>query len=147
MTDHYPPVGFHFRVDFSGLADAGSEIYFQTVSGLDITVNTETIREGGENRFEHALPTGTTYGPLVLKRGMLRDSKVIEWCIESFRSLQFQPIDLTVTLLNDQHEPLMTWNFVRAWPTKWSVSEFNAEQNALVVETLEFKYNYFTVIK
>lgn len=148
MATYYPPVGFHFSVRFlfpDGEDDA--DMRFQTVSGLDIQVNTESIREGGENRFEHALPLRTQYSNLILRRGLLKDSKVVDWCLEAFKNLQFEPVDMTVSLLNTKHEPLMTWNIVRAWPLKWSVSEFNAEQSALVIETLELKYNYFTIQK
>ncbi len=148
MKAHYPPVGFHFNVRF--LFPDGedvADIDFQTVSGLDVQVNTESIREGGENRFERALPNRTQYSNLILKRGLLKGSKVIDWCLDSFQNLQFEPIDMVVSLLNAQHEPLITWNIVQAWPLKWSVSEFNAEQSALVIETIELKYQYFTILQ
>ena len=48
-----------------------------------------------------------------------------------------------MTLLNEQHEPLMTWHVVGAYPTKWSVSDLNATANAFVVETLQLAYQAF----
>ncbi|MGB1450867.1 MAG: phage tail protein, partial [Marinirhabdus sp.] len=63
--------------------------------------------------------------------------------IESF---QFSPTDLTVKLLNEAHEPLITWNVVHAYPVKWDVGDFNAEENKLVIETIELAYNYFTLV-
>jgi phage tail-like protein len=44
-------------------------------------------------------------------------------------------------------EPLMTWNVVNAWPKKWSVSDFNAEQSSITVESLELNYSYFNLLK
>jgi phage tail-like protein len=76
---------------------------------------------------------------------LAKDSKVFEWCMQAFQQRQFQLTNLLVTLLNENHEPLKTWNVVNAWPKKWSVSDFNAEANAIVIETLELKYNYFTI--
>jgi phage tail-like protein len=51
-----------------------------------------------------------------------------------------------VSLLNEQHQPLKTWKIVNAWPKKWTVSDFNAQENSLVVETLELSYSYYTII-
>ena len=62
-----------------------------------------------------------------------------------FTSLIIKPVDLTVSLLNEVHEPLMTWNVKHAWPKKWSHSDLNAEQNALAIETFELQYQYFTL--
>ena len=46
-------------------------------------------------------------------------------------------------LLNEEHEPLATWNFLRAYPVKWSLSDFKAQENALAVESLELAYSRF----
>lgn len=50
MAADFPPVGFHFRVEFE-LEDAREkDTRFQEVSGLLAEVGTEEIPEGGENR-------------------------------------------------------------------------------------------------
>ncbi|MBD4689174.1 phage tail protein, partial [Xanthomonas citri pv. citri] len=82
------------------------------------------------------LPVRTKYPDLSLKRGMLTDSDVINWCIKAFRDRQFDPVQISIMLLNEQHQPLKTWNIFNAWPKKWSVSDFNAQENTVVVETL-----------
>ena len=46
-------------------------------------------------------------------------------------------------MLNDKHIPLNVWHVFNAYPTKMDISEFNAEQNTLVIETLELTYQYF----
>lgn len=83
---------------------------------------------------------------MVLKRGMVTDSKLIDWCRDAIEGFQFQPIDLTVKLLNEEHEPLITWNVVHAYPVKWNVSDLNAEENKIAIETIELAYNYFTLV-
>lgn len=141
---YYPPVGFHFKVEFVGIGN-DNDIRFQSVSGLNVEYDTESFKEGGQNRFEHKLPVRTKYPDLSLKRGMLKDSKVIEWCTKAFVNREFQLADVNVTLLNESHEPLKTWHLVDAWPKKWSVSDFNAQENSLVIETLDLCYKYFNV--
>jgi hypothetical protein len=34
---------------------------------------------------------------------------------------------------------------VKAYPTKWALTDLNASGNAVAVETLQFFYQYFTV--
>lgn len=148
------PVGFHFKVEFQGIETKQNDHQFQSVSGLSIDLETEEIAEGGENRFKHKIPVRTKFPNLVLKRGMLTDSEVIKWCKDALMNFVFEPINLTVSLLekdpngNAKSEaiPLQTWNIVNAYPVKWNVSDFNAEDNKYVIETLELSYNYFTIV-
>jgi phage tail-like protein len=142
---YYPPVGFHFAVRFS-ISQTENDIRFQSVGGLSIEYETETIKEGGENRFEHTLPVRTKYSDISLKRGLLTDSDLLKWCLDAFENRVFVPADVQISLLNAQHEPLKTWSVVQAWPKKWAVSDFNAEENSLVIETLDLSYRYFKLI-
>ncbi len=153
VTTHYPPTGFFFSVDFTGKI---TENFFQSVTGLSVDMQTETLKEGGENRFEHTLPVRTKYTPLVLKRGLMRDSDMIKWVTDALLQFDIQPMDLLVNLLQSgtsvtsqnnestaKPQPLTTWVVVNAWPKKWSMSEFNAEQNSLAIESIELHYSYF----
>lgn len=146
MALDYPPVGFHFSVQFEGLSNKYSEgtsdAGFQKVSGINMDISTEEYHEGGENRFKHRLPNPPVYQNLILESGMLIGSKLIQWykdCVESF---SFKPCDITVILRNGDHKPLQAWNFVNAIPLKWSISDFNAMENSIVVESVEFSYQY-----
>ena len=142
MSNYYPPLGFHFKVEFANLK---SEFEFQSVSGLTIELDTEQIAEGGENRFKHKLPVRTKFPNLVLKRGLLTDSSLVKWCRDAVEDFNIAPTDVTISLLNEEHEPLMTWNVVHAYPLKWAMADFNAEESKLVIETIELAYNYFKI--
>jgi len=142
---NYPPIGFHFRVEFKfNDQRAKSEINFQEVDGLNKEMTTEEFTEGGENRFVYRFPKGTKYPNLVLKRGMKPDSKIIDWVRNAIDNFDFQSVDITVTLLNPDHNPLVAWEFVKCWPLKWSTSDLKAQENAILIETLELSYNYYT---
>ena len=142
MSNYYPPLGFHFKVEFANLK---SEYEFQSVSGLTLELDTEEIAEGGENRFKHKLPVRTSFPNLVLKRGLVTDSSLVKWCREAVKDFNITPTDITISLLNEEHEPLMTWNVVHAYPLKWAMADFNAEESKLVIETIELAYNYFKI--
>lgn len=139
-----PPVGFHFKVEIllPGSSDE-IDVRFQEAAGLSSETGTEEVNEGGENRFSHRLPTRVKYGNLVLKRGLVTESKLVNWCKNAMENFMFQPADVLVTLLNEEHQPLMGWNFIKARPVKWTVSDLKAQENAVVVETLELAYQYF----
>ena len=123
---------------------AKSEINFQEISGLNKEMTTEDLTEGGENRFLYRFPKGTKYSNLVLKRGMKPDSKIIDWVRDAIDNFDFTPVDITITLLNPDHNPLVVWEFVKCWPLKWSTSDLKGQENAIAIETLELNYNYYT---
>jgi phage tail-like protein len=144
MTDYYPPWSFYYKVEFA-ISRGKNDVRFQTVSGLSVEYDTEEYKEGGENRFTHKLPVRTKYADLVLKRGMVTDSAVIDWLLRAFRERDFAPSDVNVILMNEQGQPLRTWKVAHAIPRKWLVSDFNANENAIVIETMELSYRYFTI--
>ncbi|MDY6855094.1 MAG: phage tail protein [Thermodesulfobacteriota bacterium] len=147
MDLFYPSVGFHFSVIFELFPQLPNDFRFQSVSGLSANVETEQLKEGGENRFSHQLPSRTNYDKLVLKRGMFIGSFIIQWCREAIEDLNFAPTNIIITLLNEMHLPVAAWYVVNAFPVKWSISDFNAQESSVVVETLEFEYNYFKTIR
>jgi phage tail-like protein len=148
MVGYYPPWGFYYKVEFL-IGAPGSlpadDARFQTVSGLSVEYDYESFKEGGENRFEHKLPVRTKYADMVLKRGMLMDSGVIKWFLTAFRDREFSPADINVILMNEKGDPLRTWNVAHAIPKKWLVSDLNANESSIVVETMELTYRYFTI--
>jgi phage tail-like protein len=147
MPNYYPPVGFHFKVEVLGLPPNDNDVRFTEVSGLSLEMGTEEIAEGGENRFIQKYPTRAKYPELVLKRGLLLSSELLSWirqCIEDYR---IEPKNVDIKLLNEEHQPLLTWHVVNAYPTKWAVSDLNAASNAVVIETLQLYYQYFSLDK
>ena len=147
MANYYPPVGFHFKVEVQDLKVNANDVCFTDVSGLSVEMGTEEIAEGGENRFIQKYPTRTKYPELVLKRGLLVESEILDWIRKCLEDYEIKPKDIFIKLLNENHQPLLTWNVVKAYPTKWSVSDLNASNNAVVVESLQLFYQYFTLVK
>lgn len=149
---YYPPPGFHFRVTVLGvgsqLAEAtGVDASFQEVSGIQVEFETEEVAEGGENRFAHHLPARAKYAPLVLRRGVVtRDSFFSEWVGQTVGSRLIVPIipqHLLVTLLDAEGDPLVAWGFVNAWPREWVTEAMNSSSNEVLIERMEFSYQYF----
>jgi phage tail-like protein len=144
-SNRYQTVNFHFKVQFDFDPDGNSiDVSFQSVTGLDSTLETETVREGGENRFTHVLPVRRKFGPLVLKRGLLKpaDSALTRYLKTVFQDEPFKPLKLvTIHLLDETHQSLMHWEINNVWPLSWKMGELNAMEGAILIETLELNYN------
>lgn len=146
----YPQVGYHFLVTFELFPQSLKDISFQEVSGLTSTVEMEAYREGGENRFVHQLPVRTSFPNLILKRGLFLDAQLFglsDWVRDAVENFSFKPVNLIVSLLNEQHLPLFNWYVVGAIPKKLDISSFNSTSNEVVVESMELSFNYFTFMK
>jgi phage tail-like protein len=138
------PRVYHFKVEFLDVAGVtDNDVRFQDVIGLTAEMGIEEIQEGGENRFTHRLPAKGKYSNLILKRAMLTDSGLIKWFTDAIEHFEFTPSTVLVKLLNTDHEPLITWNFIKAWPVKWVVPDLKATDNAIAIETIELAYQYF----
>lgn len=144
-TPPFFPAAFSFKVNVVGITGV-YEGSFQEVTGLGAKLGVETIKEGGENRFEHRLPNPVKYDNLVLKRGMVLNSGLILWARSSIESFNFITKTVIVNLLDETGAPIASWSFNAAYPVALKVSDLKAQDNAIVIETLELSYNYFTRI-
>lgn len=143
---YYPPVGFRFKVSFVAFEGADNDVRFQSVSGLNAEVQMESYKEAGNNMFEYQLPVRVKFSDITLKRGLLTGSRIFKWYVDGINNFKFSPQDINISLLNDKGNPVITWAVKGALPKKWSVSELNAEQSAIVVEQLDLVIREFKII-
>lgn len=145
FTHYFPAVGFYYEVSIDGAS--GAQAAFQEVSGIDVTVDLETISEAGLNEYVHRVPKKTQYNNLVLKRGLYADDSVMQsWVEESIQEGLYwsvKPKDVLVTLYDEEMNKVMAWNFVRAYPVKWSASGLNSMESAVVIENIELAFSYW----
>lgn len=144
-TNGYPPAAFYFKVVFEATQE-GEDTSFQEVSGINATIETEEVPEGGE-LFPHRLPKAVKYDNLILKRGIAEiSSPLVKWCksvIETDYISPIAPRSLRVFLLDEKKMPRRAWVFANAFPVKWQVGGFNSVKNEVAIETIELTYNYF----
>lgn len=137
-----PLPAFYFRVGFG--PNRGGDASFQEVGGIGPEMETETYREGGENRFVHNLPKGVKHPKLTLKRGLAAtDSDLVKWCrtvLSGPLSRRIQTQVVLVDLLDEEGDPVRSWSFDNAYPAHWSVDPFQADKNAIAIEKIELIY-------
>ncbi len=150
MTDTlnaYPPAGFRFAVSF-GTSPSSQDSSFQEVSGIGPEMETESVTEGGENRYVHTLPKAVKHPKLVLKRGIAAlQSPLVVWVksvLEGGLAKAVYPKMMHVFLLDEKGEALRAWSFENAYPVHWEVEAFNSTKNEVAVEKITLSYAFST---
>jgi phage tail-like protein len=143
----YPPAAFHFVVNI-GVLPTLFDTSFQDVSGLDQTMETEDLVEGGENRFVHKLPKGVRQGTLSMKRGISTlTSPLMLWCkatMEGGLTMGVTPMPVLVHLLDELGLPLRSWSLTNAYPMRWDIEAFISTKNEAAIERIDLAYQYCT---
>ena len=134
---------FLFEVD-------GVEIgRFMEVRGLEVSVETEEIHEGGQNSFTHRLPGRMTWPNIVLKRGVTQNDTLLEWLNKSSgeqfaaNGNKLQRSTAAVTLIGPSGTRLRSWEFDGAFPVKWTGPSFAVASSDMAVEELEITHHGF----
>ncbi|KQV73505.1 phage tail protein [Nocardioides sp. Root122] len=127
-----PFVSFNYLVEIDGIARGA----FQEVTGLDSTIDVIEHREGGGNTSPHKLAGQTKHANIVLKYGMTIDTQLFQW----HKTVVDGAVDRrngSVVLLDRRGSEVARWNFVRAWPSKYTAPSLNAEASDVAIETVE----------
>ena len=128
----------NFLVTINGVLDDGQSIRgsFAEVSGLEVEITPIEYRNGSEDITVRKLPGLKKFTNIVLKRGITGDLTLWKW-IKSVMDGNVQRADGTITLLNENRQAVMVWNFRRGWPCKLTGPALNAKGNEIAIETLE----------
>lgn len=128
-----PYLGVNFLVEIEGLIVGG----FSRVEGLESTIETQDLNEGGRNEYVHKILKGTTYGPLILSHGLTDNDTLWQWHDRTRRGV-VQRKNGTIMLLDARRAPVTWWHFAEALPIRWSGPAFDAAGDAQVaIERIE----------
>ena len=137
---------YHFKVAFiTNDSSAPIELAFRDVTGLNIELQTEEVRSGGENMMVYRLPKPIKYANLKLSRalsGAEELDEITHWAEQAIYHMKIELKTVQVSLLNEKHEAVRVWSFIGAYPVKLNVSDMNASKNEISIETLELAYKY-----
>jgi phage tail-like protein len=135
-SDPYPVC--NFEVVVAGISEDGTSVRgsFNEVSGLETEVNVIEYRNGSESNAVRKLPGLNKFTNITLKRGIIGDLTFWNWLVSAMQG-KVQRADVAITLLDENHNPVMRWNLIRAWPCKWTGPALNAKSSEVAIETLE----------
>ena len=149
MDAHSLPTAFYFQVSIDDDVQP-AEAVFQEVDGIEARLDTAYSAEGNENRFAYQLPGRSMSDTLLLKRGVLSvQAKLVNWCrntLEVGLGTQVEIKDMTISLIDHEGVSVVAWKISGAYPVKWQVATFRAEEEKLVVEAIELAYAFVTRI-
>ena len=140
MAD-YPVPAFHFKVEWGG-----TKATFSEVSGLSVETQVVEYRDGLSPIFSTIkMPGMQQFGNLTLKRGVFKqDNEFYDW----WNSVALNTIerrDITISLLDENHEAVMVWKVTNAWPSKVESPSLNATSNEAAIESIEVVHEGITI--
>jgi phage tail-like protein len=145
-TKTYPLPGFHFEADM-GFSRMG----FTKISGLEVATSVIEYREGNAVRYNTIKQPGrTVYGNIILQRGVFAwDFDFYFWWQNTYyfqeRSAIFRR-DITIKLLDEYHNPVITWLVKNAWPCRVVWGELDARENRVLMEELEITHEGLQIL-
>ncbi len=135
MTDDaYPNCRFYVEVN------GKKEAVFTAVNGLQAEMDVHEYEEGGNNAFAHKFPGRTKVGNLTLKRGITNSNDFLNWYMQIAQG-DIVRRNVSVVMYDVTGTELLRWNFVNAYPVKWTGPEFAADGSTMAVESLELAHD------
>ena len=140
MAD-YPIPKFHFQVEWGG-----AKIGFTEVSGLEVETEVIEYRDGASPEYNKLkMPGMQKYANITLKRGtFVADNEMYAWW-NTVKLNTIERRDITISLLNEEHEPVVVWKVKNAWPTKVQSTDLKSDGNEVAIETMELVHEGLTI--
>ncbi len=129
-TDIYR--SYNFVVDIQGVTSG----YFSEISGLSISVESISYREGGGAPAVRKLPGRVDYGDITFKWGLSESTELWEWLMTTVQGNVERKEMSIVLLAPDGQQENTRWNLHSAWPTAWRGAQLRGEAQGVAIETL-----------
>lgn len=138
-TTNYPIPTHRYLVTIGG-----DEMPFSAVSGLDISYETITHKNGDGSTYH--MPGQINPVDISLKRGMFKGSNdLYEW-ISSISGNKVQRKDVSISLITERsNQVLVSWNIANAFPTKLTAPSLDASTNEISVEEVSLRGERITI--
>jgi len=139
---NYPLTVFHFSVSWGG-----EDIGFSEVGGLSVEINPIEYRDGLMTASTLPLkrPGIRKSGNISLKRGMVSQNSDLYTWFNNSGLPNVERRNLTITLRNDEGEPVFVWSILQAWPIKCDGPGLKASGNEVAIESLELAHEGITL--
>lgn len=151
MADHrpYQPLTtFNFKVNLRLPGDGDREICnaeFSECSGLEMSLEPKTIREGGNNSGPVHLLGHVSYGQLSLKRGMTNNFDLWSW-FERVQRDRGVRASGEVIMLSSARKENIKFELTGCLPTKISAPSLNALSGQHAIEEMQIIYESLSFV-
>ena len=140
----YPLPKFHFLVKW----DPGVRVGFTEVTGLDMQIEAIEYREGNSPEYSKIkMPGMRKFSNITLKRGTVAgDSDFYKWVQNINLDAAVERRDLTISLLDETHAPVMSWKAKQAFPVKLAASDLKSDGNEVAIESIELAHEGLSLV-
>ena len=137
----YPLPVFNFKVEWGG-----ANVGFSEASGLDQEMQVIEYRDGNMPDYSTIkMPGLHKFSNITLKRGIMKgDNEFFNW-LNTVKMNTIERRDLTISLLNEEHEAVMVWKAVNAFPIKVQGPGLKANGNDVAIESIEIAHEGLTL--
>lgn len=141
MAD-YPLPKFHFQVEWGEGGNTDEpDLRFTEVSGLDKEIEMIEYRDGNSPEYSKVkMPGMVKYSNVTLKRGMFVGLDSFESWYNTIVMNTVERRTVTIKLLNEEHQPVVTWRLNNAWPVKLQSTDLKADGNEVAIQTMELAH-------
>jgi phage tail-like protein len=137
----YPLPQFHYQVSWGN-----EKIGFSEVSGLNHEIQMIEYRHGEmKTHYSVKMPGLCKYGNLTFKRGMHKESKEIPKWLKTVKMNTVERKDLTISLLNENHEAVITWKALQCFIVKYEGPAMKAAGNEVAIESVEIAIEHLEI--
>jgi len=142
MPADYPIQNFHFQVEWGG-----SRIGFSKVRNLGMGTHYIEYRQGASPEYQPMKIPGRQYfDNIILERGVFQgDNEFHQWWVNTRQFRGPEKRDLTLSILNDAHEPIVVFKVKSAFPVRLRFSDLDAQANEIVIESVEITHEGLVV--
>lgn len=132
---------FNFLVDLGTGITEGPDAGFSEVSGLGMEVTVAEYRNGNDRENSVRKITGLNKtADVTLKRGLIGSLTLYKWLNEIRNGSQAAARTVTIYLLDEERQPVMTWKLLRARIVKHTSGPFNAKGTDVAMEEMVLAY-------
>jgi phage tail-like protein len=112
---------------------------FSKCSGLEVTLEIEAYKEGGNNGTILQFPSRASWSKITLERGIALTTELWDW-FYGFVEGRGRRRDGVVTLRDANGQPHTVWAFRRGLPARYGGPSLDAMQSAVAIETVEIAH-------
>jgi len=128
-----PLRGFNFQVQLDNTSVAS----FREASGLTLNTDPVDYREGTDAWLSvRKLPGLRKYSNITLKRGFTSNEDLWNWYLNILNGTDDRR-NGAIVLQDEQHNPVLRWEFQNGWICKWEGATMNATSNDVAIESIE----------
>ena len=132
-----PYPNHNFTVEIDGIPPLG----FSEVHLGPLRIDVIEYREGGDKSSGPRLLPGRSHeGPAILRRGLSGDRALYDWWTSVRDGAGNYERNVSVTLLDQDRSPVVTWQLHSAWPSRLEFGPLEGLGGSVAIEVLELRY-------